>query len=70
MPGNKFRECRAVSGLTQRDAAQKLGISIGSLCTWEKEKANPSVMTLCKMADLYGVSTDQLLGRKPLIAKD
>ena len=59
----QFREARKQKNLKAIDAAKLLGVSQPTLSTWEWERKSPSVDALEKMADLYGVSTDYLLGR-------
>ncbi len=59
----KYKEARQISKLKVIEAAAKLGISQPTLSAWEGERKSPSVEGLEKMADLYGVSTDYLLGR-------
>lgn len=59
----KFKEARQINKLKVIEAAAKLGISQPTLSAWEGERKSPSVEGLEKMADLYGVSTDYLLGR-------
>ncbi len=59
----KYKEARQINKLKVVEAAAKLGISQPTLSAWEGERKSPSVEALEKMADLYGVSTDYLLGR-------
>lgn len=59
----KFKEARQINKLKVIDAAPRLGISQPTLSAWEGERKSPSLEGLEKMADLYGVSTDYLLGR-------
>ena len=42
---------------------KSIGIARGSLLHWRKEKAKPSIEALCKIADYFTVSVDELLGR-------
>lgn len=62
----KFKEYREKAGLTQKEAASVFGVSIQSISNWETGTRRPSLEQLCAIADRYNVSTDQLLGRKPL----
>ena len=57
----KFREARQINKLKVIEAA-RLGISQPTLSAWEGERKSPSLDNLENMADLYGVSTDYLLG--------
>ncbi len=60
---NKFRTARQLKKLKVIEAAKLLGISQPTLSAWETGNKAPSVDGLEKMADLYGVTTDFLLGR-------
>lgn len=59
----RLRQARENSGLTQIDAAKKLGISNGTLSGYERDYRDPDTDILNQMADLYDVKTDWLLGR-------
>lgn len=59
----KYKEARQINKLKVIEAAARVGISQPTLSAWEGERKSPSVEGLEKMADLYGVSTDYLLGR-------
>ena len=59
---NKFRTARQLKKLKVIEAAELLGISQPTLSAWETGNKSPSVEGLEKMADLYGVTTDFLLG--------
>ena len=43
-------ESRAVSGLSQKDLAEKAGVSVGTIIALENGTANPSLKTLEKLA--------------------
>lgn len=62
MPRN-FKKARQINKLKVIEAAEKLGISQPTLSAWEGERKSPSIEGLEKMANLYGVTTDYLLGR-------
>ncbi len=59
----QFREARKLNNLKLIEAADLLGVSQPTLSAWEGGRKSPSLGSLEKMADLYGVSTDFLLGR-------
>lgn len=59
----RFKEARIQSGISQKDAAEQLQVSAATVNNWESGRRLPTIDTLEKMADLYGVSTDYLLGR-------
>ncbi|MGI6094779.1 MAG: helix-turn-helix domain-containing protein [Lachnospiraceae bacterium] len=59
----QFKEARQINKLKMTEAAGKLGISQPTLSAWEGKRKSPSIDGLEHMADLYGVTTDFLLGR-------
>ena len=58
----KLRELRKARGLTQQQLADKVGISNVSLSNYERGTQMPDILTLTKLANAIGVSTDTLLG--------
>ena len=57
-------EQRKLNKLTQRKVANILGISQPSYIRYENGSAEPTLENLVKLADLFDVSVDYLLGRK------
>lgn len=57
-------EQRRIYGYTQRQVAQMLGIAQPSYIRYENGSSEPTQETLVKIADIFDVSTDYLLGRK------
>jgi len=49
---------------TQRFVADKLGITSQSYGAYELGLNEPSIPNLIKLADLYDISLDELVGRK------
>ena len=49
--------------LTQVQMAEKLGVSRPSYTCYEIGNAFPPIATLCKLADMFNVSLDYLVGR-------
>lgn len=56
-------ELRKTYKLTQRDMANKLGISQPSYIRYERGEAEPTIERLIKIADIFDVSLDYLTGR-------
>ena len=52
---------RKANGLTQQDVADKLNISNRTLSSWETDRTTPDILLLPAIADLYGVTVDELL---------
>lgn len=61
--GKRLKQARERKKLSQIEAAKLLGISNGTLSGYERNYRDPDTNVLEKMADLYEVSTDYLLGR-------
>lgn len=59
----RFRDARIQSGKNLAEAAEELFVSKTTLSNWESGRRVPSVEAIEKLADLYGVSVDYLLGR-------
>ncbi|MBO4963297.1 MAG: helix-turn-helix transcriptional regulator [Clostridia bacterium] len=56
-------EQRKLNNLTQREIAKYLGISQPSYIRYERGDGEPNLNNLVKLADLFDVSVDYLLGR-------
>ena len=59
----RFREARLQAGLTTVQLAQKMGLTQAAVSQWESGKKVPGIETISRLADLYGVTVDYLLGR-------
>ena len=62
MFGDKLRALRTQQEMTQTDVAKRLGITQASYNRYEKNLYEPDFDTLKKLAKLFHVSTDYLLG--------
>lgn len=58
--GKKLYELRKQSGFTQDYVAEKLGVSPQAVSKWENDIACPDIMTLPHIAELYGITVDEL----------
>lgn len=59
---NRFSEILKSCQYTQKQIAQKLGISEGNLSNWKKGTNLPSIDILYKLCVILDVSADYLLG--------
>lgn len=59
----KLKELRLKKDETQKQIADKLGITQFTYCNYEKGKTEPDINLLIKLADYYDVSLDYLCGR-------
>ncbi|MGI6498221.1 MAG: XRE family transcriptional regulator [Oscillospiraceae bacterium] len=62
-----IKELRKKKGFTQKALAERLGVERSTISMWETEKSKPSCDVLEEMADLFQVSTDQILSRGDLL---
>lgn len=60
-----LKALRKEKGWTQRDVAGKLGIHCTTYTKYETGASSPNLETIRRLADLYGVTTDQILGKAP-----
>lgn len=60
--GNILLELRTKNGYTQSDVAEKIGISNVSYFRYENDKREPSATIIAKLAKIYNVSTDYIIG--------
>ena len=60
--GKNIKDLRKECGLTQSDLAKQLFISQDTISLWELNKSLPDIKSLIKMAKLFKVSTDYILG--------
>jgi transcriptional regulator with XRE-family HTH domain len=58
----RIKELRKENGYTQRELATKLELTNSTVCDWETGRSEPDLETLKKIAQLFSVSTDYLLG--------
>ena len=58
----RLRMLRAEYNLTQLDVAKKLGVSQQTYSKYENKSANLDSATIVKLCELFGVSSDYLLG--------
>lgn len=58
--GNKIKQLRYKSGLTQEQLAEKIGVSAQSVSKWENSITMPDITLLPLIAEEFGVSIDDL----------
>lgn len=61
----RFKKCREDNNLTQEQLAEMLDLTVRAIAAWERGERKPPIDKLEKLADLYDVSIDYLLGRTP-----
>ena len=63
--GKRIQAGRKALGLTQEQLAEKLSVSGQAVSKWESDISCPDITTLPQLADILGVSVDELLRGKP-----
>lgn len=61
---NRIKDLRVKKGLTQSELAEMLNIAQNTLSYWEAGKTEPNGEALIKLADFFGTTIDNLLGRE------
>ena len=59
---SKLRLARVSRGWSQREVAEKLGITASTLHTWEQRKSIPDVLMAFRLERLYQVPIYELFG--------
>ena len=59
----RLKELRKNKKLTQEEVGNMIHVNKMTYNGYENENREPSIETLCKLADLYNVSLDYLVGR-------
>ncbi len=63
MPMERMKSIRKAQGYTQSDVAKAVGITFQTYSSYETGNSKPTPDMLCKLADFFNVSIDELLGR-------
>ena len=62
--GSRLAKYRKEKGLTQEELAEQLHISPQAVSKWENDISTPDLDTIIKLSEIYGMSTDELLGKQ------
>lgn len=62
--GERLKYAREAKGWTQKETADKAGISFRTYYNWEHELVEPNLFGITCVADVLGVSLDWLTGRE------
>ena len=68
--GQNIRRMRLERGMTQRELAHHLCVSVQAVSKWENDRAFPDLVLLPDIAVLFGVTLDELFGRKMVSGED
>ena len=59
-----IKELRARKDITQKQAAEDLGVTVQTYNAWEKDISNGAIRKVMAIADYYGVKLDQIFLRR------
>lgn len=65
-----IKKMRENSGLTQKELASKLGLSVMTIVRYESGEFEPRASEVAAMAELFNCSIDELFGKKRPFAKN
>ena len=65
-----IKSLRISHGMSQVAFAKKLDVTRQCISNWENDNILPSIEMLIKIADMFGVTTDFLLGRSSVATID
>lgn len=61
--GNRIGQYRRKLGMTQEALAQRLDVTNQAVSKWESDQCCPDISLLPKIADIFGITMDELFGR-------
>lgn len=62
--GNRIRKLRLAQNMTQSQLASRLAVQYQTVSKWETGITTPDASMLPKLADIFGVSIDELFGKR------
>lgn len=63
--GEKIKSTRISMNITRRELGENAYVSSYSIANYEVGRRVPDIETLCLIADYFGMSLDDLVGRTP-----
>ena len=61
--GQALKKARRSKNLTQAELAAKIGVAQITVSFWETDRNSPCLIFLISLADVLGISLDELVGR-------
>ncbi len=62
--GETIANLRKEKGMTQNELAEKMNVTDKAVSKWERDLSCPDINTISKLADILGVSVEELLKNK------
>lgn len=70
MLGENIRYYRKLNKMSQEDVAKKLGLSRVAITSWESNRTKPNNTYIQKLADIFDISSYDLLGTTYLTERE
>lgn len=61
----RIREFRTERGMSMKDLAERMGVSVATVSRWESGEDYPATIRLPLLADVLSCTLDALCGREP-----
>ena len=61
--GEALKYQREINGFSQSELAKKAELNQQAISLWESNKRTPSIDYCVKLANFYGITVDELIGR-------
>ncbi|MCI8411205.1 MAG: helix-turn-helix transcriptional regulator [Clostridia bacterium] len=68
--GERIKYLREKNGFTQKDIATRLGVEPAAISKYELDMREPNIEAIKKLATIFNISIDYLLGRTPDVFVD
>lgn len=68
--GKRISELRKAKDMTQLELADRLSISFQAVSNWERGNSMPDISKLPEIAEIFGVTVDDILGRTNTVVED
>ena len=62
--GEAIKERRLEKEITQKQLAKETNLSQSGISYWKKNKRIPNIIECITLADFYGITLDELVGRE------
>lgn len=68
--GSMIAALRKEKGMTQLELAQMMGVTDKAVSKWERDLSYPDVNSIPKLAEIFGVTVDQLMQVRPVVKEN
>lgn len=65
MIGKRLKELREKKNMYQKEFAEALGVDQTTVSSWERDRTEPNMGMVYKMAEILDVTVGELMGEKP-----